>query len=336
MKPIMRSVRTRLLGGILLSSLATAVWLIDRTQAPAPNQATIDRDEEISLSALPPGAIRVLPEPSGLWSVVSNDAPLGAILLKTSEAAHFILKAEPLRNHRLSVRLEGKTLEQIFQELLRGYSYRPEYRYDLASERHTLSMLEVGTTGPFTLAPSETGDRKAAAPARKSSRTEPPDPSDPILASEPELLMAEHLGNQLRDRGQLSDAFEGTWEHRLEAVTNTLPSGDGVHNLARSLKDDPDPRVRVAAAKQLAYGGGRSATGALLAALKDEDQLVVMGALASLVQSGDPAVGAKIQEIAQSYPDGDLRNSLIATAARLASTATTEADGATSSSEPAQ
>ena len=335
MKPIVRIVKNALFGGFLLAVLGIAAWFTVESRLPPSQSKSNSPHDTVALWVnLPPGSVRVVSEQDGLWSIASNEASLEAILRKTADAMHFTLKMGTLRNARLSVRLNRETMEKVIKKLLHGYPFRPEFAYDDASGRHYISVLEVGLAGQSRFTELDRADKDAVSRTLRASTTkgsfrsnEPPNLTEPVLQNEVDLLMSEHIGNQLLAHESPSQTFEGPPEQRVAVIANVIPFGDNLNRLISLLEDDPDPMVRTAAAKQLALAGGRPASSrALLEALKDEDKMVVLEALASIVQTGDSSLSEEIELAAQRHTDADVRKSLAATAEQLRSRPRMEAD----------
>jgi hypothetical protein len=325
----------RSLFGIILAAVFGIIvsWLGSDYHLAKPNLAFGADPQESLDRSIKSGEIRIAATTDGLWSIAAKDVPLGAILRRFADAANFSLHAGSLRNDGLSLQLHRQTLDQALRELLHGYPYRPTYRYDSNSAIHHLVDLEAGTLEHTAVAKSPP-PASAIDPAEQSAAT-PPSQSDPSLQQEAELLMAEHLRNELTPAAADAKTLAGSAEQRASAVASMLPAGEDLKRLIGSLQSDPDPLVRAAAAKQLAHGNRRSASNELLAALKDENGTVAIAALSSLVQFGDPSMGTKIRQAAQLQTDEDIRNSLLATADSLSSGARTVADGPTESGDAA-
>lgn len=324
MKQLVGSVRKKWVGGFLLAGFVIGTWYAFENTLTNQSNDNLQNDTKLSLSNLTPGSVWVEQGPGGLWSLVSNEASLETILKKTAEAMKFNLKIGSLRKERISVRLDRETTNKVLQSLLQGYSYRSEFVYDKNSEQHNISSLEVGFSNQSSIAISDSVQMKAIRlskiePTKNGdfATNAPPDLQGPTMKIETDQLMSEHITKEILAKANTEQAFEGSSEQLVENIANVVPSGDNLNKLVNSLKTDPDPAVRSAAAKQLALGGGRQATSALLEALKDEDKTVVMDVLGSLVQTGDSSIIAKIELAAQSHPDADVRNSLVATAGKL-------------------
>lgn len=108
---------------------------------------------------------------------------------------------------------------------------------------------------------------------------------------------------------ELRDKLEsGYAADRAAAVAQLEPVGTGLFSLLEVLKSDPEPLVRVAAADRLVESDAYSAALGLTLALDDEDPRVVLVAIDSLEERGDPSLIESLVPL-EDHRDAEVRRS---------------------------
>jgi hypothetical protein len=230
----------------------------------------------------PAGRFRLRIEDERL-TLLANAAPRRPLLEQLARELRFELVAPDVGNEPITVRVEGGVqgealpllLRDLLRDLLPDRAYRVEYRYDPVAARHELARLEIATAGALALSPgAEEAGPESAAAAAPAPRARPG---------------AELSADALRQR--LEDA---DFEERIEALTAVAPEGKALPLIIDRLANDPEPRVRAAAAAQLEFADTLASVDALVGALDDPDRQVVLAAIDALQLTEDTTV---IQEL---------------------------------------
>jgi HEAT repeat protein len=93
---------------------------------------------------------------------------------------------------------------------------------------------------------------------------------------------------------------------RVEAIDQIEPEGEGLGTLIERLQNDPHPKVRAAAARQIEDSDTLLSVDALIRALSDPDREVVLQAIDALEFSDDESVANDIA-LLKSHPDPEIR-----------------------------
>ena len=93
---------------------------------------------------------------------------------------------------------------------------------------------------------------------------------------------------------------------RIEALERIDPQGEGLPLIIERLAQDPDPRVRSAAAEKLEFVDTLTGVDALVGALNDPDKQVVLAAIDALEFTDDYSVTEDLVPLLQ-HPDADVR-----------------------------
>ena len=218
------------------------------------------------------GEVRAWREGAAGVSVLSDQAPRGAILAALAEAAEFalILGGEAELDRPLTLRAEREPLEVVLARVLAGVPHALDYEAEAGGAKR-LARVSVGAG--FATAPV------ASAPAKSK------------LRERPELTPEE--------RRERAERAEKLWTTSLENITSpdadvradaatwlNVDTPQGFQAATDRLANDEAPVVRAAAAETL----GASDAGAvqpLIQALGDPDPRVVMAALDALEFVGD-------------------------------------------------
>jgi hypothetical protein len=305
-----------LFAGVLLFGTACDREQIEETISPPPLEALAASDAPI-------------PEPGTAWvefadgrvSVLSNGAQRLAVLRQLAQRAGFELVTRDLERRALRLRIEDAALGEAFFALLRGVRYGVEYAFDADLGSHVVVRLSVGE--PVEAAAEEEARPAAPDGERKSERTqrqERPEwfeklherlsaasPEERRRLSEKHAARAEELEALLLD--QLGDADP---ELRADAVFGLPIGGEGeqgverLRRVAQVLADDPDPRVRMAAAQRLGESDSRDSVASLVAALSDPDREVVLEAIEALEDIDDASVIPDLEALLRD-PDPGIR-----------------------------
>jgi hypothetical protein len=98
---------------------------------------------------------------------------------------------------------------------------------------------------------------------------------------------------------------------RVRAVASVRPRGPGAERLGRVLLEDPDPRVRGAAADRLGRGSPEVVVPLLIPGLADEQSSVLIAVLDSLSIVGSSALAVELDPLLQ-HPDPAVRRRAVA------------------------
>jgi hypothetical protein len=220
------------------------------------------------------GEVRAWREGAAGVSVLSDQAPRGAILAALAEAADFELMLGTLAelDQPLSLQAQREQLEVVLARVLAGVPHALDYESEAGGAKR-LARVSVGAG--FATAPV------ASAPAPVKSK----------LRERPELTREEQRERAERAEKLWATSLENILspdaEVRADAATwLNVDSPQGFQAATDRLANDEAPVVRAAAAETL----GASDAGAvqpLIQALADPDPRVVMAALDALEFVGD-------------------------------------------------
>jgi hypothetical protein len=202
----------------------------------------------------------------------------------------------------VTVRIAEASIDDVLNPILFGLPYSLYYDVDPDDSSRILSRLMVGRAEP--------GDFAVATPVPERKR---PRLSDERMAQirrerTPEVIAERYERNQEAWYDDLYDPDPGNRADAAEAIyldERTFPI------LTDLLSNDPDPRVRAAAAGTLADDlDNPSAADALLVALNDSNSEVVIEALDALEDVGDASNIADIQPLLL-HRDSEVREAAI-------------------------
>jgi hypothetical protein len=274
--------------------LALACGGEDRAERPAEARPIGAPASEPVRSALTVerGSVRV-GFSDGRVSIVSNEAPRLAVLEQLAREVGFRLKLGELEPGPITLQLDATEPHAALAAVLKGAPYAVRYAFDDELEVHVPVRVRVGS---------------------KESEEQPPELDEDESYQEE---FADEDDWALDEDGQPTQELlyqfdSGDPRLRAEAVAALEPEGAGLDLLLEALETDSDPRVRVAAARQLEDADSFAAVEALLVALGDPDRRVVLAAIDALEFAGDETI------IPDLKPLGDHPDDEIATAAREA------------------
>ena len=240
----------------------------------------------------------------GALTLIANAAPHRPLLAALAEQLDFVLVPGDVGIEPITLRLENVPLPGALAQLLPKRAYRVAYRFDSATRRHQVARLEVAPSGatrfvalPDYVVPKFVPDLgRPAAIGPGTTRKELLSPRAPRETSEPE-----HEWDALLLRLDDADATE-----RIAALALIDPQGDGLPLIVERLAQDPDPRVRSAAAEKLEFVDTLTGVDALVSALRDPDKQVVLAAIDALEFSDDYSVTEDLAPLLQ-HSDSDIR-----------------------------
>jgi hypothetical protein len=289
-------------------------------------------EAEPTLSAPPLEAPAVsdapFPEPGSAWvefadgrvRVLSNGANRLAVLEQLAEQADFELVTRDLERRALRLRIEDVGLGEALFAMLRGVRYSLEYDFDEDAGSQVLVRLTVGEpveTAALEPRPAPpNGEREPKRARGEKGRERFEKLRERVSAASPEereRLREKHAARAEEMEPELLDQLEdGDPELRADAVSELPLEGEGeqgeerLERMAQVLKDDPDPRVRMAAAQRLGETDARDAVAPLVGALSDPDREVVLEAIDALEDIDDPSVIPDLEALLQD-PDPGIR-----------------------------
>jgi hypothetical protein len=268
------------------------------------------------------------PEPGSAWvefadgrvSVLSNGANRLAVLRRLAQQADFELVTRDLERRALRLRIEDAGLGDALFAMLRGVRYSLEYDFDEDVGSHVLVRLTVGE--PVEIAAPEPrpappdGEREPQRARRGKGRERFEKLRERVSAASPEdrrRLREKHDARAEEMEAELLDQLgDGDPEVRVDAVSELPLEGEGeqgeerLERVAQVLTDDPDPRVRMAAAQRLGETDSRNAVAPLVGALSDPEREVVLEAIDALEDIDDPSVIPDLEALLQD-PDPRIR-----------------------------
>jgi hypothetical protein len=267
----------RRLGVALVTVLLAFASACGREEAEAPSPAA---EPEAAAAPVPRGTPRVGVVEQRV-TLVSDGRTRTALLAELADKAGFALEIEEgVDPQPLVLDLRDVEVEQALALLLEGSAYGAFYEFDTYTAGHVLARVSV-QAGP---------DLAAVAPRPVRMRRRAPEPGAMPDGEErrPAYRSAAEGQPGLEELAEQLDTTDAGI--RAQVVSEIDPDGPGIAILAEMLSDDPDPFVRVAAAKQLGDTDTFVATRALLDALADPDPQVVVSALDGLEFAGDESV----------------------------------------------
>jgi hypothetical protein len=265
---------------------------------------------------------------NGRVSVLSNGAQRLAILQRLADEVGFDLDVGDLEPLALTLRIEDAALGEALVTLLAGVRYRLEYDFDAAVGSNVLVWLAVGepvsvgepaAVGGVPLSESE--------PRRPDADVAPhldaPAVRDLIEQQRARLAaMSPEERRRLRERSAArADAMEPEFLEQLEdldprvraeAVSELPLEGEGAkgaerfERMASLLGEDPDRRVRAAAAERIGEIESPEAVHSLALALSDPDREVVLAAIRALEDIDHVSAVPHLQSLLQD-PDPEVR-----------------------------
>jgi hypothetical protein len=255
--------------------------------------------DEAPASMPPAGNVRLRIGDDGL-TLFANAAPRGPLLKRLARELGFELIASDLGDEPITARLESGRLGDALPRLLPDRAYTVGYRYDPIAARHTIGRLEVARAGALTVSP--------AAPLSPSSPKAAP--LEPAPSPPPAAAPRAELGAETRTvtdaesaRARLDDA---DFEERIAALTLMAPEGKALVLIIDRLANDPEPRVRAAAAGQLEFADNLASVDALVGALDDPDRRVVLSAIDALQLTEDATVIEELRPLLD-HEDEEIR-----------------------------
>lgn len=163
------------------------------------------------------------------------------------------------------------------------------------------------------------------------------EPEDPITAMQPhekntfraeEVLPAESSERFLAERERNREAFYFDDEQSQIATIQALtPQGEDLQLLTDIIQTHESPSLRAAAIERLQYQNSYVAITALLDALDDSSEDVVLASLVALNTSGDRSLLPTLESKFLSLPEGDIKDQLGQTIKALDFSVTMEMDG---------
>jgi len=216
-----------------------------------------------------------------------------------------------------------------------------EYAFDVAQARHVIAVLHVGTSSPSPSSadrhnssthearttPSAIGsspDPESFANADRSTTWETSSRARLERARERVTALQESIkrvgGEERREleneydqatdalqeqfRQALSDPDPVVREEMLEEVE--IDSGDARDRIGALAQEDPNPRVRAAAAEMLGDDGTFQAVAELIGMLDDREPAVLVATLEALDRSGDESIEPYIKPLSD-HPNSQVR-----------------------------
>jgi hypothetical protein len=267
-----------------------------------------------------PGAARV-EFADGRVSVLSNGAQRLAILRQLAQQAGFELVTRDLERRALRLRIEDAALGEALFELLRGVHYGVEYAFDADTDSHVPIRLSVGK--PLEVAAASEpkpahrdGEHESKRARRRKGQESFEKLHERLSAASPEerqRLREQHAARAEQMEAALLDQLgDGDPDLRADAVFGLPIDGEGergaerLRRMTRVLADDPDPRVRTAAAQRLGEANSQGVVASLVAALSDPDREVVLEAIDALEGIDDASVIPDLEALLQD-PDPGIR-----------------------------
>ena len=294
---------------LVLASLGVLAFAAG-CKADRPAQEPATASAESAASDAEPVAERALPQPGqslvwihrGAVTVLANRAPRLQVLRDLAREGRFELEigADAQASGAVTLRAEEVSLERALARLLKDVPYTLHYAVDAESEEATLTRLALGeTNAKVGLAKTvERREQKSQGPAPKTGRE---------VGSREREREPDTTAYDARQAETLRQLEDRSTEVRVEAAEVVYPDAHGIEALAARLTDDPEPRVRVAAAESLGYSvEDPEALGALLRALHDPEPEVVITALDAIEFVGDHTVILELGFLL-GHPDAEVR-----------------------------
>ena len=250
--------------------------------------------------ALAPGEARVEVR-DGRVTIVCHDAPRGLVIEKLAREGSFQLTGE-LDATPTSLDLESVAMDQALPALLKGASYRAQWRFDKDQDRHLLTRLEMGevTGAAQAVHKPKIGEALRERIRALRDKQQPTEKQKAEAAARRE----EHARTQADAMEELRSSNP---DMRIEAAGDIEPEGPALASLMEVLSGDADPRVRAKVAEQLADADGCVASMGLVTATADADPTVRCAAWHSLEMSCDESMLPSMQPRCANEPDAKVR-----------------------------
>jgi hypothetical protein len=225
----------------------------------------------------------------GLFTLTSRDAPRLRLLGRLARVAGVQVVAGRLDPGRVDLQLRDATLEDALRTVLQGVPYALRYEVLPKEGRHVLALVMVGDFDEGRL------ERRR-------------------------LRAVQRWRTQRRNIARRS-ALESALAHEDPDVragaARAFPVGPrSIQKLETLLTRDPAPKVRVEAARRLAFVDPPVARPLLVRALSDPEAAVLAAAIAGLALVGDASVVPQLK-VLLSHPDAAVREGAARTVALL-------------------
>jgi hypothetical protein len=248
----------------------------------------------------------------GRASVEAEDALALAVLERLGERAGFRVAARTDTPRRVSLRLDGVTLEHAIAVILAETPYGIDYRYDAAKGAHAIETVRVGSadSGSRSAALGEAerglGERLETRPPSLPPAAEIEGPAEEGGAIDLAAFLARRRALE-DDSGTDPEVIDALLDPRdsvrAEAVGALETEGVDLQTAIAFAKADPSPRVRAAAVDALGEDGRYAAMQVVVKALDDPDPTVVLRAIAVIESEGDATLASRLEPLAQHRDD---------------------------------
>jgi len=303
---------TRLLGACAIGVLLFGLGCDSGTSAPAPaaqrsaaRESVVEAVSSPVTAALPKPGVATLELTGDRITLLANGVPARELLDRLNELLRFELEISRgiILPRSVTLRLEDEDVDEAFEEILAGLPYALFYGVDPDDQSRVLRRVlvgEPGGEGPEVAALSKREEIEQRR-ARNAAHRDKPAPS-------PEERAERYARAQETWYDDLDDPDPTARAYAVDAIyldEKTFPI------LSDLLVNDPDPRVRAAAASTLSDDlHNPTAADALIAALADSNSEVVIEALDALEDVGDASNIADIQPLLL-HPDSEVRAAAI-------------------------
>jgi hypothetical protein len=216
-------------------------------------------------------------------TLLANEMRRLELLRRLAREAGFRLLADRVAPQSVTLDLRDVGVEEVLAVLLGGIPYEIRYAIDPVARGHVVETVTVGALEPIR----QGSGRKAASSSSRAT-----------LPQERKRLRQERTERARElQAAAVRDLDDSDPTVRAEAVEQLEPDSEGAQRLAEILGKDPDPRVRTAAAEQLAFTDSVGAVRSLLRALGDPDPDVVSAALDALAFAGDASIVGDVRPL---------------------------------------
>lgn len=288
---------------IATASLVACGGADESAPASAPTEAAEEAEELTATEAQERGILHArfpndgtrIEDNDELLTVFARHVPRFGVLRKLAVRYRFEVVDWSGEDPLVDVYVENVALETALARLIEPTPYTVAYSHDSETDMNQVIQIVIGDAPIETRTEEDKQARRDSKDAEDKER-EQERRYKPRSAQDAARRMAERAVRQERRKAEaLEDILSDDPTVREDAVATGLDGFDPVENglLTDLAIQDPDPRVRLEAVRQLGFG---AVTLRAAPALEDPDPEIVEEALITFSYSHDPAVRDLILE----------------------------------------